>query len=285
MAVLCPGPEHSPVEAAGLQRLAAAALRCPGSVHHAPSGGGPPKRRRTTQDSAKSHHLGPSRQAHALLVAFMVLLQDYSAAAQLQLQQNAAAPGVVVETSSSRAPLLHVSVDSLGSSYVVSVGGKPWLHSGALRFFVNGEWHGAHTTKPPQPAPICGPGLPHADIATGSMWQHFPNATDASCCAACAAAPRACNAWARLTAAEPAFPKDTCILFEGGRGITHSASRTAQIIDTSRPAIGQITGTLKISAPPSAPINGSDRFGSYQKLSVAWLATSSKGATTSFTTT
>lgn len=28
-----------------------------------------------------------------------------------------------------------------GSSYEVLVGGRPWLESGSLRFFVNGEWH------------------------------------------------------------------------------------------------------------------------------------------------
>ena len=162
---------------------------------------------------------------------------------------------------------------------------KPWLHSGTLRFFVNGEWHGVHTTTPPPPASICGPGQPHKDIATGSVWQHFPNATDASCCAACQAAPRACNAWARLTSAEPTFPQDTCILFEGGRGTKPSSSRTAQVIDSSAPALGQITGTLELTAPPSTlPGNGSDRFGRYVKTSADWLATSSKGATTAFTT-
>ena len=59
---------------------------------------------------------------------------------------------------------LSVTVDPKdGSSYVVRVGGEPWLHSGALRFFVNGEWHGLYTTGPPSPSPaaVCTPGKPN----------------------------------------------------------------------------------------------------------------------------
>ena len=52
--------------------------------------------------------------------------------------------------------VLQLAVDGLDGSYVLHVGGKPWLHSGALRFFVNGEWHGLQTTKQPEPSPICG---------------------------------------------------------------------------------------------------------------------------------
>ena len=160
---------------------------------------------------------------------------------------------------------------------------RPCMHS-ILRFFVNGEWHAVHTTGPPASAPVCEPGQPQTDIDIGSMYTHFPNSTDASCCAACQAAPRACNAWARVIATDPTFPLDTCILYSGGRGVKPASSRTSHVIDFSAPAIGQITGTLKMKAPPSAGGKGSDRFGSYVKTSTEWLATSSKGATAAFNT-
>jgi hypothetical protein len=212
-----------------------------------------------------------------MLLARLLLHATGSAAAAAQQPQEEAQP--------QPPQLLHIAVGGLDGSYVVSVDGKPWLHSGAMRFFVNGEWHGVQTTKPPQPAPVCVPGQPRTDIATGSVYSHFPNATDASCCAVCQSSPRACNAWARLTAAEPEFPQDTCILFSGGRGTKPSSTRTAHIIDSSAPAIGEITGTLQLRAPVSpVPVFGSDRFGRYGKISAEWLATSSKGASTPFTT-
>ena len=57
-----------------------------------------------------------------------------------------------------------------GSQYVVSLDGKPWLHSGTLRLFVNGEWHGLVTTAPPTPTPICGPGKQGMDVAAGHVY-------------------------------------------------------------------------------------------------------------------
>jgi hypothetical protein len=71
---------------------------------------------------------------------------------------------------------------------------------------------------------------------------------------------------------------------DGARGFKPSASRTAQIIDSSAPAIPQVTGTLKMTSPASAPVAGSDRFGCYSRVTVGWLATSSKAETAPFTT-
>ena len=190
---------------------------------------------------------------------------------------------VVLSVCSAAPPLLALEVSE--GSYTVRIAGKPWLQSGALRFFANGEWHAVRTTAPPPPSPICSAGKASVDIAAGDFHASFGNATDASCCAACAAAPRACNGWARTTVAEsPRVPKNTCFLIEHARGYKPSASRTAHIIDSTAPTIPQITGTLTMTAPASHPAAGSDRFGSYTKVTVPWLATSSQGATTRFAT-
>lgn len=192
-------------------------------------------------------------------------------------------------------PHLTVEVDSAdGSQYVVSLDGKPWLHSGTLRLFVNGEWHGLVTTAPPTPTPICGPGKQGMDVAAGHVFDSFPNATDASCCASCQVHPRACNAWVRTTAPEEvgngdrnpnqAVPINTCYLMGGARGYTPSAHRTAHVIDSSAPAIPQVTGTLTMASPPTAPVTGTDRFGTFSKVTVGWRATSSAGETAAFAT-
>ena len=65
-------------------------------------------------------------------------------------------------------PRLGVDVAGTDGSYVVTLAGRTWLHSGALRFFVNGEWHGVSTSAA-EPVPICGPGKPERDVATGSV--------------------------------------------------------------------------------------------------------------------
>jgi hypothetical protein len=135
--------------------------------------------------------------------------------------------GVVLSLGSAPSPL-ELVVDGSDSSYVVSVGGKPWLHSGALRFFVNGEWHGTSTTTKPPPVPTCGSGKPHTDIKTGDDYMQLLNATAASCCAACITHRRACNGWVLTTVAEEKtnIPANTCFLIENGRGYTPSSSGT-----------------------------------------------------------
>lgn len=188
-------------------------------------------------------------------------------------------------TPNDAAVLLALEISASGSSYTVSVGGKPWLQSGALRFFVNGEWHAVRPTGPPPPSPICSAGKPNVDIAAGSLYTSFGNATDASCCAACVAAPRACSGWARTTAGESArVPENTCFLIEHARGLKPSATRTARVIDSTAPSIPQVTGTLAMTAPAPKPAAGSDRFGDFTRTTVPWLATSSRGATTHFAT-
>ena len=72
---------------------------------------------------------------------------------------------------------------------------------------------------------------------------------------------------------------------EDARGYVPRGTRTAQIIDSSAPAIPQVTGMLELmTSPASAPVHGSDRFGKYSKIVLGWQATSSNGAVTSFTT-
>ena len=112
--------------------------------------------------------------------------------------------------------LLQVEVDRSTGAYTVELAGQPWLQSGALRFFVNGEWHGVSPT-----ALLPSPPLPtHRTV--------------------------------------------------------HSLQRD--------PAVPVVTGRLKLQSTPSEPINGTDRFGPYSKLTFDWLAISSKGATTGFST-
>ena len=112
--------------------------------------------------------------------------------------------------------LLQVEVDRSTGAYTVELAGQSWLQSGALRFFVNGEWHGVSPT-----ALLPSPPLPtHRTV--------------------------------------------------------HSLQRD--------PAVPVVTGRLKLQSTPSEPINGTDRFGPYSKLTFDWLAISSKGATTGFST-
>lgn len=70
--------------------------------------------------------------------------------------------------SASKTPHLTVDVAASGNSYVVRLDGNPWLHSAALRFFVNGEWHGT-VKSDARPIPICTAGTPNTDVATGSV--------------------------------------------------------------------------------------------------------------------
>lgn len=87
----------------------------------------------------------------------------------------------------------------------------------------------------------------------GHRYMTIPNATGASCCASCQAAPRACNAWVLTTAADGSVAKDTCFLMEGARGFKPSASRKAQVIDSSAPQIPLVSGSLRITSPVSVP--------------------------------
>jgi hypothetical protein len=185
----------------------------------------------------------------------------------------------------SSSPILQVAVDNTNGAYEIRVGGKPWLHSGALRLFVNGEWHAIRTTEPPPPSKVCTPGKPNTDVASfEGIFDHFPNASDASCCAACQEHVLACSAWVRITTTEETFPENTCLLVEGARGVKPSSTRTAQMVDQSAPSVPQVTGMLRMASPPSTPVSGSDRFGSFSKTSVKWLANNSKGETASFQT-
>ena len=71
--------------------------------------------------------------------------------------------------------------------YVVTVGGTPWLQSGGLRIFVNGEWHQQKSTvspSPPKPA-ACTVGKPNTGLVGTKTLRSFSSATDATCCAAC----------------------------------------------------------------------------------------------------
>ena len=113
--------------------------------------------------------------------------------------------------------LLQVEVDRSTGAYTVELAGQPWLQSGALRFFVNGEWHGEVSP----------------------------------------------------TALLPSPPLPT-------HRTVHSLQRD--------PAVPVVTGRLKLQSTPSEPINGTDGFGPYSKLTFDWLAISSKGATTGFST-
>ena len=88
----------------------------------------------------------------------------------------------------------------------------------------------------------------------------------------------------RYKGGDVAVPINTCYLMEGARGYTPSAHRTAHVIDSSAPAIPQVTGTLTMVSPPTAPVTGTDRFGTFSKVTVGWRATSSAGETAAFAT-
>jgi hypothetical protein len=237
---------------------------------------------------------GPAQASSAVALYMAHFSAHYTyfwlAAAVIICDQQGVAAAAAPATRSQEASLLQLKVNSSDNSYEVWVRGEPWLQSGSLRVFVNGEWHGLKNTtaRPPRPPGTCAPGKPNTDIAhVGSVYKSFPNATDASCCAACIALPRACNAWVRSTATQShdRIPVNTCFLIEGARGYKPSSTRTAHIVDSSAPSVPQITGTLRMNVPASQPQAGSDRFGSYSdKVAVEWLAISSAGKTTSFTT-
>eukprot|EP01052_Picozoa_sp_SAG31_P021376 SAG31_NODE_1649_length_7638_cov_19.225096_3_plen_220_part_00 len=122
-----------------------------------------------------------------------------------------------VATAAAAEGLLQVEVDRSTGAYTVELAGQPWLQSGALRFFVNGEWHGVSPT-----ALLPSPPLP-----------------------------------------------------------THRTAHSSLQRDHAVPVVA---GRLKLQSTPSEPINGTDRFGPYSKLTFDWLAVSSKGATTRFST-
>eukprot|EP01047_Picozoa_sp_COSAG01_P041257 COSAG01_NODE_3530_length_5964_cov_653.329241_3_plen_165_part_00 len=115
-------------------------------------------------------------------------------------------------------PPLAVPVRADGS-YSVLVGGKPWLQSGELRLFVNGEWHstsgGGDSPTPPPPAPPpqhCLPLLNNTDAADGGkhLILKVQNSSTAECCASCLAHPQ-CNAFSYASADDP----------EGGHALAH----------------------------------------------------------------
>lgn len=179
---------------------------------------------------------------------------------------------------------LEIIVNRSDSSYSVHVGGSSWLHSGGLRFFANGEWHGLQTAPSPPPSPICSDGRPGTDIAVmEGVFRRIPNATSAVCCRECRLVPRACNAWVLTTADEGDIPAGTCFLVEGARGLKRSSGRTSQIIDPSRPSIPAVTGLIKMTTPPVASA-GTDRFGTFKKVTTGWTATNSRGDVSRFAT-
>ena len=85
--------------------------------------------------------------AHADVRAQRTILQVHSASSTMTSVLLLAALGYSVCCAHSQAhahapPSVEVVIGSSGSDYTVLVGGEVWLHSGTLRFYVNGEWHG-----------------------------------------------------------------------------------------------------------------------------------------------
>jgi hypothetical protein len=174
-------------------------------------------------------------------------------------------------------------ITSPDGAYVVNVGGKPWLQSGGLRVFLNGEWHGTHVAASPPPNPAkCAVGMPNTTIVGTKTLRSFPNGTDANCCAACGAE-KECTAWVRTTKADGTVPANTCSLVTGTYAkYRPSNDRTAQLLGGL--PLPAVLGKIAMKAPPAPPVTGSDRFGSYSKTSFEWHATSSKGEIASFET-
>eukprot|EP00937_MAST-01D_sp_MAST-1D-sp2_P001128 g1128.t1 len=194
---------------------------------------------------------------------------------------------LLIVSTSATAGGLDITFGVDGADYALSFDGRPWLQSGDLRFFANGEWHAMQAT-PPTPAPtpaVCTPGQPNADVGElESMICTFGNATSASCCAACQQEQQ-CNAWVLSTKDDGVVGPGACFLISGAVGYKSSTTRTAQVLGPPpAPPTPAVTGTIRPTRNATAPEAGSDRFGDFERWSFGWLATSAAGAQTAFGT-
>jgi hypothetical protein len=178
---------------------------------------------------------------------------------------------VLLLLSSGSAAFLGVQIK--GGNYTVTLDGKPWLRSGELRLFANGEWHsrtGGSSHK-------CDP-VKQTDQTGGRPISTIGNTTDGSCCDACLENP-ACDAWVRMATPDPKNPHSpgTCWLIKGATGTKASSTRTVGFKHSL------ITGKLEL-AGESGPVSGADRFGSFAKTTLHWSATTSTGTVSTFDT-
>lgn len=178
-------------------------------------------------------------------------------------------------------------------SFVVTVGGSPWLHSGELKIHVNDEWHAMHPQPAPAPPavpPHCTARLEHTDQIGGAPVGKVSNTTDASCCASCLAH-KQCDTWVRATSDRgDGIPKGACFLLVGASRVhfQHNiTSRNMGFVDGHPRSIPSTVATGRITSAdtPTTTSSGRDWFGEYEKTSWHWLAEGTHGKpTVPFTT-